>query len=745
MTARFPDQFLDDLRARVLVSDVVARKFKMRKQGTEFVAVEDPSLHANNTKRIWHDFGSRNDGGDIFDWFTKVEGRSFPEAVAECAALAGVAVPNGHANGSHGSRPVRPDKTSAVAPETAAGRDRHGDPEGQKEIEATFDYLAADGSLRMQVVRYVFRLPDGSYQKTKDGKRKKLHLQRCPDGRDGWIWKMDGVVTVPYNLPAVIEAVADDKTIFVVEGEKKADALGKIGFVATCNPAGAGKWPEHFGQYFNGARVVILPDNDEAGRKHASQVGENLDTVAASVMVLDLPDLPPKGDVVDWLAEGGTADEFAALQAAAKPWAKEVAAFQSRFNAVPWERLDEPGPEYEFVIDGWFTIGDKSIIGGPSKSGKSFLAIHAAMATARATPFFGAKVMAPGLVVYQAGEGARGIKKRLRAYRQHFGVPKSERVPFVLLQAKVDLYRPDGDTTPLIEEIKAICAQYPESPLRAVFIDTLATATGGADENSGKDMSTVMANIDRISTTFGCHVCLVHHLNAAGTKLRGHTSIFNNIDQAIFVTRDETTKVRTAILDKQKDDEDGGTLRFELASIEIGRRKEDSKPITSCVCVQVGEREMLRKVTAAAGFALKKQEEPIFRALMNATKAKGRAAPPEALAEGVPADVFVVDYRDWRDAYKQVADAGADGSALTDETIRKRWRDNSPGMVRFEVIGWHRPWIWWTGKPIRGFAETQPKTAQVDWTGGGQWPDEGRTDAGLPVDNSDLDEFFGKA
>src|SRR6185312_3245418 len=109
-----------------------------------------------------------------------------------------------------------------------------------------------------------------------------------------------------------------------------------------------------------------------------------------------------------------------------------------------------------------------------------------------------------------------------------------------------------------------LAAQY-DVPLRALFIDTLATATGAADENSGRDMSTVMANLDRISSAFpSCHVGLVHHMNAGGTKLRGHTSVYANVDQVILVTKDEEAKMSTALLDKQKDDEDGAKINFEL-------------------------------------------------------------------------------------------------------------------------------------------------------------------------------------
>jgi len=174
-----------------------------------------------------------------------------------------------------------------------------------------------------------------------------------------------------------------------------------------------------------------------------------------------------------------------------------VAPFKSKFGAMFLDELDAHGEEFEFLIEGLFSLGDKSVIGGPSQSGKSFLAIHAGMCVATGRDFFGAKVK-QGLVVYQAGEGARGVKKRLRAWRKHHGARFSRDTPFVLLRSPIDIYRPDGDTGPLIEEIKQIAKMY-EVPLRMVVIDTLATAAGGAEENSSRDMGMVMANIAKIN------------------------------------------------------------------------------------------------------------------------------------------------------------------------------------------------------------------------------------------------------
>jgi hypothetical protein len=91
-------------------------------------------------------------------------------------------------------------------------------------IVATYDYCDEHGAVLFQVVRFA----------------PKTFRQRQPKDAD-WSWKMDGVRRVLYRLP---ELLAGDltTTVFIAEGEKDADALVKLGLLATTNVSGAGKW-----------------------------------------------------------------------------------------------------------------------------------------------------------------------------------------------------------------------------------------------------------------------------------------------------------------------------------------------------------------------------------------------------------------------------------------------------------------------------------------------------------------------
>jgi putative DNA primase/helicase len=197
-------------------------------------------------------------------------------------------------------------------------------PEPKPRIVAAYDYVDADGLLLFQVCRF----------------EPKDFRQRRPNGADGWIWNMAGISKVLYRLPAIIAAVAKGNTIYVVEGEKGADAVESIGLVATCSPGGAGKWRAEYSAALVGADVVILPDHDTPGRKHAEQVATFLNGIAARVRVVLLPGLPEKGDAADWIASGGTA---AALE--------EIAASVPRFD-VPRDPKPKPPPAQTASLDG---------------------------------------------------------------------------------------------------------------------------------------------------------------------------------------------------------------------------------------------------------------------------------------------------------------------------------------------------------------------------------------------------------
>ena len=172
-----------------------------------------------------------------------------------------------------------------------------------KRIVAEYSYVDECGTLLYQAVR----------MDPKDFR------QRSPDGNGGWKWKLNGARRVLYRLPELL-AADPSLVVFVAEGEKDCNSLAALDLVATCNVGGAGKWRGEYGEHLAGRKVVILPDNDEPGRKHARQVAASLTGKAASVKVLELSGLPEKGDVSDWLAAGGIKERLLAMVDEGPEW-----------------------------------------------------------------------------------------------------------------------------------------------------------------------------------------------------------------------------------------------------------------------------------------------------------------------------------------------------------------------------------------------------------------------------------------
>ena len=162
-------------------------------------------------------------------------------------------------------------------------------------IVATYPYRDEAGELLYEVVRF----------------EPKRFAMRRPDGAGGWVWNMAGVRRVLYRLPQL----QGQDTVFITEGEKDADNLVAIGLPATTSPWGAGSWRQEYANQLVEAgvgRVVVLPDNDEAGDGYAAAVTDSCRDARLTVVVLRLPGLPVGGDVTDWLAMGGTVEELEA-------------------------------------------------------------------------------------------------------------------------------------------------------------------------------------------------------------------------------------------------------------------------------------------------------------------------------------------------------------------------------------------------------------------------------------------------
>lgn len=124
---------------------------------------------------------------------------------------------------------------------------------------------------------------------------------------DGQSWRpgLGNSPLVLYRLPRVREAISCGRVVFLVEGEKCVHAVERLGLTATTNPFGALTWKDEFTEQLRGVeQIIILPDNDSVGRKHARKVLKALQKHGIRAKIVELPGLGPGEDVADLIARG---------------------------------------------------------------------------------------------------------------------------------------------------------------------------------------------------------------------------------------------------------------------------------------------------------------------------------------------------------------------------------------------------------------------------------------------------------
>jgi hypothetical protein len=253
--------------------------------------------------------------------------------------------------------------TTALAPRAT---------ESVTRIVAQYDYTDEHGAMLYQSIRL----------------DPKDFRQRQPDGKGGWLNNLHGVRRVLYKLPELLRA-SSSRMVFIVEGEKDVDRLRKIGFVATTNAMGAGKWLPEYNVSLKGRNVTILPDNDDVGRKHAEQVAHHLVAVAASVRIVYLPGLPDHGDVSDWLDAGGHRPALEEIVTQTSPQPKPQPSYPVQTLATLMDKPHEVGVQ---IVEGILWERWTHWLFSKPNTGKTVFLIAVGLHVAAGKPFLGRAV-----------------------------------------------------------------------------------------------------------------------------------------------------------------------------------------------------------------------------------------------------------------------------------------------------------------------------------------------------------------
>lgn len=206
---------------------------------------------------------------------------------------------------------------------------------------------------------------------------------------DGTYFKygLNGIDKTLYNLPEAVKAIKAGSPVYFVEGEKDVETLTRLGLPAT-TCGGANEWKAIFSGTFTNATVVILPDNDEAGRKLADQVVTDLTGVAKEIVVVPTS-RAEKGDVTDYLNEGHTKEDLLKLVDAAMKAAERT----DPLSMLTVNEIEEK--QVDWLVMDYIPKGQITILGGEGGSGKTSTWCAIAAAISSGNPCFMVKDLMP--------------------------------------------------------------------------------------------------------------------------------------------------------------------------------------------------------------------------------------------------------------------------------------------------------------------------------------------------------------
>jgi RecA-family ATPase len=461
-----------------------------------------------------------------------------------------------------------------------------------KEV-AHYDYTDEAGSLLFQVVRF----------------EPKTFRQRHREG-DRWVWGARGIRQVPYRLTDLLEAIAQEHVIFVVEGERDVETVIAKGAPATCNAGGAGKWLDSLNDYFRDADVVVIPDNDPQarnpkgelrfhddgrpvypGQDHARAVCANLAEVARRVRYLDLkaawPQCPPKGDASDFFAAGHTLEQLYDIAEHAPDWSPELPKLEPEkppgppkletIDLAKWEGL--PVPARRWVVRERIPARNVTGLSGDGGVGKTLLMQQLAVATVLGRDWIGELPEFGPVVLVSAEDDDDEIHFRLDKIAGHYGATfrdLAQDLHIVSLAGKnavMATVGPQGivKPTPLFE---SLCNLVREVRPRWIGIDTAADVFV-VDERDRSQARQCISLLRGLALEVDTAVILLSHPSlqgmASGSGLSGSTAWSNSVRSRLYLRTPKKSEIGG---DSDDEDEASDVRILELMKSNYARKGE---------------------------------------------------------------------------------------------------------------------------------------------------------------------------
>lgn len=230
----------------------------------------------------------------------------------------------------------------------------------------------------------------------------------------------------------------------------------------------------------------------------------------------------------------------------------------------------------QYLIEGLIEQQSLCQMFGEPGSGKSFMAIDAACSIASGKDFHGRPVVC-GPVVYVAGEGRRGVVRRINAWAMANSVKLNDMILYVS-RAAVGINN-GNNLAELKAEIRSISEEFGCPAL--IILDTLARNFGDGDENDTRDMTSFIAELDRLNDEFTCASLIVHHAgHGEKGRARGSSAMKGALDAEYKIHKGKDSITMSCT--KMKDGDEPDPLLFYLIPVDMGK-DENGNPVGSAV------------------------------------------------------------------------------------------------------------------------------------------------------------------
>lgn len=410
------------------------------------------------------------------------------------------------------------------------GRDLFDEPAG-----AAYQYVDTAGEL----LRTVRRTPDKHFSQ-------KVH---------------DKTRVVLYRLPEVVQAVKDDRRVWLVEGEKDVHLLESLGEIATTGPQGSASFTKVDVSPLKGAKVRAVVDRDDAGRKWANLVAASVGPIAQ----LEFVEATHGKDVSDHVMAGGNLDNLTSL-------AIDIPKTTTRVEG-PGEYLVMTTASTirtrrkKFLWNGLIPLGTCSLMSGRGGEGKSTMSLHVAAQVTRG----GLQGDLQGkprdvLIVSPEDEADTITVNRLKAAGADL-----DRVHFVSIGAEFDgttgtrHIRLPNDTTFIRQAIH-------QSNAVLVILDPVTALVDGSNDKV-QDVRAAVGPVDQIAQDLDVSIVLVSHFNkgagSVSNKVTGSHAWRDVVRSLLVFAYDSQNDVRVMSQDKSNYSTENESLEFALMSTQV--------------------------------------------------------------------------------------------------------------------------------------------------------------------------------